>query len=79
MNWLDLVIEALRLAVLIIGEAISGQTRARLAKEKYELDQAKFREIAQRCLDKMRDDAAKESAQAAQVEDQVDREESKKP
>lgn len=44
------------------------------ANEKYELDMKLFNELVQKSLENMREEARADSAQAQNVEDQVDQE-----
>ena len=67
------IIGFFKLLSLILGEIFEAKKRARLANEKYEIDKQKFIEISQKCIDKMRSDAALEAHQAQDVEDQIDK------
>ena len=73
---LELVVSLVRFAMLVVGEIFEQKKAARIANEKYELTRVRFIDISQRCLEKMRADAAEEAKQAQNVEDQLDK---KKP
>lgn len=66
------LISLFKLASLILTEIFEAKKRARIANEKYELTKQRFFEISQTALNRMRDEAVKEAAQAQDVEDQVD-------
>lgn len=68
---------AINLVILIFTEVYSEIKRARLANEKYQMTREKFNEIAQKCLDRMRTEAAREAQEAKNVEDQIDVEKKK--
>lgn len=79
MGVIEIVVALLQLGVLVVGEIFAERKAARLANEEYELTKAHFEEVVQKCLGKMRDDSAKDSQQAGDVEDRIDQDLGKKP
>ena len=74
MGWITLVVEAIKLVMLILGEVWAAKKRARLAQETYEIDQTEFRALALKVLKRMREEAKDDSAAAKKIEDEVDEE-----
>jgi broad-specificity NMP kinase len=72
MEWISLILEALKFLGPILAEIFAERKRTRERQEKFELTEAKFREIVDRVLQKMKDDARHESEQARRIEDEVD-------
>ena len=69
----DLISRALQLALLIIENALWKKKRARELKMKYEADMAEFEKLAAASLTKMLSDARRESGEARDIEDAIDR------
>jgi hypothetical protein len=59
--------------ILVVGEVFAEKKAAREANQKFQLEQEKFNEIAQRSLQKMLDDARKAAAVAQDGEDQLEK------
>lgn len=72
MGWLEIIGQVLKLGVLILVEVFEEKKRARLADEKYELTRARFEEVAQKCLIKLRMEAAEDHQPAIDVEDRLE-------
>lgn len=69
---LTIIAEGLKLIFLGLSEYFEGQKRARLAQEKFEVDEAKARDIFAVCIERLRSSAKKESDQAQNSEDKID-------
>lgn len=72
MGIVELIVAAIKLAVLVLGEIFAAKKRAREAQEKFEIDQAKFLELVQYTLEKMRKDLVSDTKQSNSIDDQMD-------
>lgn len=59
--------------VLIFGEYFSARARAREKQEKFEINEAKFQELVNNAMERMRELAKKESAGAGNAWDAADK------
>lgn len=64
----------IQLVLKILGEYFAAQDRAREQKIKYEMNKQAFKDMTEKALAKMLDDAKKESEQAQSIEDDIDNE-----
>lgn len=74
MGWVELIGRIFELAVLVVEEIFLEKKRAREAREKFELNKLIFDQAVNRATSRMRTWAKKESDQARDVEDRIDRE-----
>lgn len=78
MGIIEIVAQVFKLSVLILSEVFEAKKRARLANETYEVTKARLADIAEKCISKLRDEAAKDHQDAIDVEDQLEKELGKK-
>lgn len=74
MGIVEIVAQVFKLSVLILTEVFEAKKRARLANETYEITRARLADIAQLCVLKMREEAAKDHKDAIDVEDELEKE-----
>lgn len=72
MEWIAIIGSGLTLIIMIFKEFFSEASRRREADKTFKADEKLFFEVAQRCIDNMRERAKLEAKQAQSVEDQVD-------
>lgn len=66
------ILAALKIFMLVLGEIFAARKRAREREEKWELDAAQYEAATIVVLARIRASAAKESAEAGKIEDQLD-------
>lgn len=67
-----IIVGLLKLGMLILQEVFAAKKRAREAQEKFELTQAKFLEISEKCIAKLKAEIISDSKQAQSIEDKMD-------
>lgn len=71
-TWVQLAGELIRLVVAVVLEFLIEKAAARERGEAYALSKERFRVIAERSLNKLRDEARQDHAQAISVEDALE-------
>ena len=68
-----IILGAMKFLSLFLTEYFEQKKIARIANEKYEITKQKFLDISQKAIDKMRSEAASDSKQAQDIEDEIDK------